>query len=272
MTIKGKLIGIVIGTLLLHFPFGTIIGFVLGHLFDLGYFDAYFPGARGTSSYSRADSKKLFFDTTFAIMGYLAKADGVVSSNAIQTAEHIMAQMQLTGSRRMEAIEHFNLGKSSDFDCDAALTTLKQRYWYQPGLLKTFLEIQVQIAMADGQMSAPTKAALRHVFRTLGVPASIFDQFEQQSRAGYQYSHDQYQQHGSYRRQSHISDAYTLLGITKQATDAEVKKAYRRMMSKHHPDRLMSKGVPPEMIKLATQKTQQIKEAYQEIKQARGMT
>ncbi len=270
MSNMGKIIGLIVGTIIFHLPFGPIIGLFLGHMFDQGRFDAYFPGMPRARARRAEQGQQFFFDCMFSIMGFVAKSDGVVSAKEIQTAESIMLQMQLTGVRRQRAIEQFNAGKSADFDCDVVLASLKQRYWFQPGLLKTFLEFQLQVAMSDGPLTAGSREALRRVFEGVGMPAAVFDQFERQSRAGYNYSH-YHQQPGARPSRSHLQDAYTLLEVEKTATDAEVKKAYRRMMSKHHPDRLMSQGVPEEMVQLATQKTQQVKEAYYEIKRARGM-
>ena len=68
-----------------------------------------------------------------------------------------------------------------------------------------------------------------------------------------------------------VSQAYEVLGVQRTASDAEVKKAYRRLMNQHHPDKLIAKGLPEEMIRIATEKTQQIKEAYEQIKENRGM-
>ena len=66
-------------------------------------------------------------------------------------------------------------------------------------------------------------------------------------------------------------DAYAMLGIDKSASDGELKKTYRRLMSQHHPDKLVAKGLPDEMIKDATEKTQHIKKAYETIKLSRGL-
>ena len=66
-----------------------------------------------------------------------------------------------------------------------------------------------------------------------------------------------------------LDDAYAMLDIGRGASDAEVKKAYRRLMSQHHPDKLVSKGLPEEMIKLATEKTQEIRKAYDLVRESR---
>ena len=67
-----------------------------------------------------------------------------------------------------------------------------------------------------------------------------------------------------------LRQAYAVLGVEETDSDAKIKKAYRRMMNQHHPDKLVAKGLPEEMIKLATEKTQEIKSAYELIKKERG--
>ena len=57
--------------------------------------------------------------------------------------------------------------------------------------------------------------------------------------------------------------------MTAKCSDIELKKAYRRQMNQHHPDKLVAKGLPEEMIDIATEKTQAIKAAYDLIKQQR---
>jgi DnaJ like chaperone protein len=72
-------------------------------------------------------------------------------------------------------------------------------------------------------------------------------------------------------KQASIEDAYAMLALDKSVSDSELKKAYRRLMSQHHPDKLVSRGLPDEMIADATEKTQQIKSAYETIREARGL-
>ena len=68
-----------------------------------------------------------------------------------------------------------------------------------------------------------------------------------------------------------ITDAYHLLGINAEATDQEVKRAYRKLMNEHHPDKLVAKGLPPEMMEIANRKAQDIQAAYDRVKSERGM-
>ena len=87
-----------------------------------------------------------------------------------------------------------------------------------------------------------------------------------------QQNYQQYQNYqGTRRQQVSLQDAYLLLGISASVSNAEVKRAYRKLMSQHHPDKLIAKGLPEEMLKLATEKTQNIKAAYESICAARGM-
>lgn len=270
MNWSGKIFGALIG-LILGGPLGLFIGLLIGHLYDQGIFDSLlqslgFQGARATSSNK---IQEVFFNTTFQIMGYIAKSDGRVSEREIAAAQHVMAQMGLNENMRRAAIELFNQGKQPHFDPNAAITALKQSCWRHPSLLRTFLEIQIQMAYAEGNvLSVAKRAALQNICTHLGIPRYSYTQFEEQFRARQNYYRHSQQQKQS--PQQHLEEAYSVLGISTTAEDADIKKAYRRLMSKNHPDKLIAKGVPQEMIKLATQKTQQIKSAYETIRKARG--
>jgi DnaJ like chaperone protein len=260
---NGKLVGAIIG-LLLGQPWTVLLGVIIGHLVDIDFFSRFMPKVVGRGA---SEVQRIFFDSTFSVMGYLAKADGRVSESEIRAAEQVMQQMELGPDMKREAIRLFNQGKQPDFNLAAAMLRLKQACRQHPHILRTFLEIQIQIANAEGQISRGKRAALQNICAELGVHGFMFDQFEQQANAEQNYQRS-YQQPRSNQR---LADAYQILNISKEATDPEVKKAYRRLISQNHPDKLMSQGLPPEMIKLANERTQKIKNAYETIKEARGM-
>lgn len=279
MNIAGRLVGVILGALF-GGPLGAILGFMIGYYIDSGRGRSWVQGGGGTSG-GNADVQAVYFNATFSVMGHLAKADGRVTENEIKTAKGVMDRMGLGQAARQRAIEAFNLGKSQSFDLDATLAELKRSCWYKPSLLRFFLETQIQLAYADGhQVSAQEQAILTRICRHLGVSNFDFAAFTNQYRAQQNYSRYQkghqhyqgggYQQSRRAQSMSRVDEAYKLLGVSKSSSDAEVKKAYRKLMSENHPDRLIAKGVPPEMIKIATEKTQQIQKAYEDIQRTRG--
>lgn len=266
---RGRLICTILG-FALGGPIGAIGGVILGYLFDMGYFDD-FLRSMGFNVSSHSDVQKIFFDTTFSVMGYIAKSDGHVSQSEINMAKRIMSIMGLNASMKKEAIESFRQGKQANFNIAAALNRLRRACSQHPTLLRTFFDIQMQIAVADNNVLTQQKRQmLREIFMHFGISPQRFDAFEQQFRAGQQYQQRRQYSRPPPRQQQNPNDAYQVLGLTPAASVDEIKKAYRRLMSKNHPDKLIAKGLPPEMIKLATQKTQQIKNAYETIRKLKG--
>jgi DnaJ like chaperone protein len=139
-----------------------------------------------------------------------------------------------------------------------------------------FLEIQMAVACSDGEMHSAEEALLRKIANWLGFSSQQCEWMLQRAMASIRFAHQQHQYQGQagghYAGPSsatQLTDAYRILGVEKSATDAEVKRAYRKLMSQHHPDKLVSKGLPEEMIKIAKEKTQEIKGAYELIMKTR---
>ena len=168
----------------------------------------------------------------------------------------------------------FRQGKALDFDLHGVLDQFREQLGRQRNLLRIFIEIQVQLALSDGVMDAAEERLLLQICRRLGIRQAEFRAIVYLVRASGHFADQQGQQHGGSKTASPaatLGDAYELLGIDSSAADSEVKKAYRRQLSRHHPDQLVSRGLPEEMMKVATDKTHQIKQAYEMIKKARGL-
>jgi len=260
----GKVMGAILGYIF-GGPFGAVVGLVIGQYFDV---------SRSTSVHRmgakrHTSTQDAFFRATFTVMGHLAKADGRVSEDEIRAARVVMQNMMLTEKMKNEAIRLFTYGKSPNFNLDAAIGDLLRYSGRQTNLLRMFLEIQFQAAIADGYLGPNKRSILEFLCLRLGFNINDFTYF---SRAHYQRSREhQRAERRTTRRDTALTDAYKTLEIPISSTDPEVKRAYRKQMSRNHPDKLVSKGLPEEMMKLATAKTQRIKEAYEQIRSARGI-
>ena len=263
----GKIILGLLG-MLVGGPIGLGIGLFVGHMLDKGA--AQVQNVRP----QQAQVQKALFDTVFSIMGHLAKADGRVSEDEIAQARAVMDRMQLNEEQRREAIALFNRGKEADFPLDATVADFANTVKHRKQLILVLLEILLQVALADGQIDQAEEAILVRVAEGLGVPRAQFQQILNMLLAQAQFSgagraHRAGQGAAGPSRPS-LGQAYQVLGVTESASNQEIKKAYRKLMSEHHPDKLAAKGVPEEMIRMATDKTAEISKAYDMIKDSRG--
>lgn len=249
-------------------PLGALLGAALGHKFDQGYQRFMDEGA------TEADVERIqsaFFTATFSVMGHLAKSDGRVSEAEIQLAQNLMSQMQLNTEQRRAAINLFNQGKSPDFRLDDVLQQFKEECHRRRNLIQMFIEILIATVLADGVAHKNERDRLHYIGKQLGFAPYIMDQLIQMVQAQREFSYQQQGRATTAAPRTTIKAAYQVLGVAESANDAEVKKAYRRLMNQHHPDKLVAKGLPEEMMKLATEKTQEIKKAYEQIQKARGI-
>ena len=244
-------------------PLGALMGVAFGHNFDRGMTGIGQSDWQGGENQNRVQAA--FFTATFSVMGYIAKADGKVTRDEIRLAEEVMRQLGLDGEMCESAKKLFNEGKSDDFPIDEVLDQFKSELKRRTTLIQMFLEIQLQAAYADGVMDSSEEKVLAYIFQRLGIPLVQLKRMEEMLKAGF----------GGHRQassgQSSLPDAYAIVGVDKAVSDVDLKKAYRRLMSQHHPDKLVAKGLPDEMIKDATAKTQQIKSAYELIRESRGI-
>jgi DnaJ like chaperone protein len=262
MSWLGKVVGGAFG-FMMGGPLGAILGASFGHQFDEGL-----QGLEYEEQLNPGDQHRVqmaFFTATFSVMGHIAKADGKVTKAEINLAKKIMDELVLTEEMRKTAINLFQQGKAIDFPITEVLDQFRRECHRRTHLIRMFLEIQIQAAYADGVLDKVEEDVLLNICAHLGISRFDYERIKLQFQA-----QQRFYQHSQERStESKLDDAYAVLGISTTATDAEVKKAYRTLISQHHPDKLVAKGLPEEMMIIAKEKTQKISKAYEEIRTSR---
>lgn len=284
--IWGKLLGGVFG-FMIGGPLGLVIGGALGHKLDKGIESAAYlpsPEGWGESEMPPGDADRIrlgFFSAAFSVMGHVAKADGRVDPSEIALAENVMSSMELSDELRDAAIKLFNEGKKEGFELRAVVLQFRQECQRRTNLYRMFLEIQIQAALADGVIRKEEHKVLLTIADVLGFSEFVFEQLVSLVSASMGIPASEAYESGRAGRASgrstagrstgmSVRHAEQVLGVGADDDKASVKRAYRRLMSQHHPDKLIAKGLPEEMIRVATDKTQNIRKAYDKIKEARG--
>lgn len=210
-----------------------------------------------------------FFVATFSVMGHVAKADGRVRPETIAFAEQVMSDMKLNTELRNTAINLFQQGKKVEFQLNHVLDQFYQECQQNSGLILRFLTIQLQTAVADGELSNTEEELLWRIANRLTISRFQYERLKIQLLAQ-QYFYQQ-KTYAPTRQTSSLAEAYSVLGLKPNASKAEVKKAYRRLMNQHHPDKLAAKGLSEAVMNLAKEKTQQISKAYEAIHKSGGV-
>ncbi|ALO41507.1 co-chaperone DjlA [Pseudoalteromonas phenolica] len=280
----GKLLGTCFGFMFGRW-LGAALGFWLGHLFDKSLkqdFDKA-GGFQGFFDKGELDQRQaLFFSSCFAVMGHIAKSNGRVSEIHIRAATAFMDDMGLHGEERKEAQNAFRSGKSGEFSLKESIRDVKEVFGRRYDLLQLFLEIQIQMAFSDGYLAEQEKQLLQQVSKLLGLSSRHFQFLLNRYQAEFQFRKQRSQQQGqqssyhseqqsNYRHRAeppslNRDNALAVLGLSKSANEKDIKRAYRKLMSQHHPDKLVSQGLPPHMMEVAKQKSQDIQSAYEFLK------
>ena len=260
--IWGKLLGVIFGFLFGHI-FGALLGLWLGHKFDTAM-----QGQSGLDELftDRIGKQDRYFYATFSVMGHIAKAKGIVTDQEILVANNFMDKMGLHGAAREKAQAAFKEGKLAGFALKQTIREFRELSRGRRDLLQLFLEIQLQAAFADFELHANERKILHVIARELGFSAHELERLLTVLEAEQRFHKQQHQRRPA---KDELKDAYEILGLTENASLLEVKKNYRKLMNQHHPDKLVAKGLPPEMMDLAKSKAQDIQRAYELIKKSR---
>jgi DnaJ like chaperone protein len=291
MQVWGKVVGVFFGFMFGRFA-GAVLGLIVGHIFDTTYsrdFSQKGGFARFFSSSNDIQQQAVFFHSLFSALGHIAKSDGKVTEQDIQIASALMDQMALSGDTRKEAQQAFRDGKQRDFALVEMLQQFKEQCHARRDVMQIFLEILIQAACVNQRLSTPQYAILVKIAKTLGFKKMELDflvhTFEAEQRfrdartraQNQQSSRNQQGRSRSYSAQdpqysptAALNDAFKILGIEKTDDVKTIKKAYRKQMSLHHPDKLVSKGLPEQTLQLSKKKAQDIQAAYELLRQKKN--
>lgn len=253
MNWRNAVIGALVGLAFFRHPMGLLIGAATGYVF----------GPRWGDEKPKATPARMLVPL-FALAGALAKADGRISEAEVAEAEKWMGRLDLGKAQRKQAIAAFESGKQAAFNADAHARELAAHCIVRLDLKLMLLGALYQIAGADGSLHADAERILNRIVEQLDVPADLW----QQARAQFDSGKDTAAP--VEMRVASVSD-YHALGVSMSASDAEVRRAYRKLLAKHHPDKLSGSAATPGERKFAEERTRSLIAAYERIKQSRAM-
>jgi DnaJ like chaperone protein len=244
---------------------GAIIGFILDNL-------------RHSQRKNATPEAGGYVGPLFTLLGAVAKSDGRVSEAEIAVAERLMARMGLDAEQRKQAATSFNVGKQPEFDVTQTINAL--RHWAGMRRDHAFpvLDVVIETVLAEGNPPPEKMAILRQLAFALRI--SDMELMALMAMKGYAWNAGGGQRGYNYQgrgtgggyvppqRTAQGPDPYAVLGIDRSADERAVKRAYRKLISEHHPDRLGD--LPEDMRKRAEGRASEINAAYDRIKEQRG--
>ncbi len=270
MLFIGKLLGGILG-LLMAGPYGALFGIFIGNFFDKSLKLHLSPSYLAYHNETRENIKTAFIKAAACLMGLLAKADGRVSESEINFANYIFKQLKLDPSQMTTAKQWFTTSKNGQVSFDDNIRMLKYLKEMNLGLCRNCFDICYQMAKIDGLNSEKIDILNQLLSKSGFIELDPFHNKAYYKTQYHYQSQYQHQNHAPHRKASlSLEQAYNVLNIDANADKTQVKRAYRKLISSHHPDRMIAKGASKQEIKAATEKTQQISKAYQLICDTKG--
>ncbi|MBO6521283.1 MAG: co-chaperone DjlA [Rhodospirillales bacterium] len=250
MSVWGKVIGGIAG-LAVGGPIGAVIGAVAGH---------HVVDKKKAGELNQDDKQVAFTTAVIVLSAKMAKADGRVTRDEVDAFKQLF-HIEPEDVPTVAAI--FDEAKQNAEGFEPYAEQIGDMFKGDWHLLEEIIGAQFHIAKADGVIHPGEVEYLRKVALLFGFTERDFDRLQTIYLGGWQ---------GEGGRSFRADDAYQVLGVSKEASDADIKKAYRDLVRENHPDTLMAKGMPEEFIELANEKLAKINDAYDRIKKARGFS
>lgn len=251
MSIWGKVIGGVAG-FAVGGPIGAIIGAVAGH---------HVVDKQRDEEHARignAEKQVAFTTAVIVLAAKMAKADGQVTRDEVDAFKRLF---HIPPSEMAQVGAIFDEAKKDAAGYEPYAQQIADMFAGEWQVLEELIGALFHIAKADGQIHTEELRYLRRVALLFGFSEHDFERLQTIHLAGWG---------GEGGRKQAADDAYEIIGVAKDATDDEIKSAYRKLVRENHPDTLMAKGMPEEFIELANEKLAAINDAYDRIKRERG--
>jgi DnaJ like chaperone protein len=259
----GKVVGTVAGLATMR-PWLALLGLLLGHQFDRGFARRY-SRLDGDAGLNRLPEH--FTRPLFQTMGYLAKADGRVSEDEIRAARTLMHRLGLGPAGVRHAIDWFQTGKQASFPLLATLQQLRRDIGRNAEIRQLFVRLLMEVSLSKGRLQQRERSLLWTVCGELDISRVDLAQLEAMLRA-----------QGGFRRSpqgaidaQRVEAAYATLGVAKTASNDEIKRAYRRLMNRNHPDKLAGQEQGTGAMAAAQKRTRDIRSAYEMLKVRRSI-
>ena len=244
MAIWGKILGGAAG-LMAGGPLGALIGGLAGHAYDR------IKGDQGDDNQPRLAKQTTFAIGVIVLSAKMAKADGTVTRDEVDAFKQIF---HIPPEEIQNVGRVFDQARKDSRGFEPYAKQISNLFQDNPAVLEELLGGLFHIARADGVSHPKEIDFLKKCSHIFGFDDATFDRM----------------------RVAHMGaamdDPYTILGVTRDMSDADIRKAWRKLAREHHPDTLIAQGMPVDFIEVATEKIATINAAYDEIVKQRGMT
>jgi DnaJ like chaperone protein len=255
MSFWGKILGSMAG-FAMGGPFGAMVGAALGHAADQGTIPggARIPPNAADMVHMLGGKENLFSFAIVVLSAKLAKVDGPVKRAEIDAFRQMfrVPEESLRDVGRL-----FDQARESSEGWESFAEKLGEAFADNKAMLEDVLAALVRIARADGPVTRSEGDMLRGIHARFGLDRAAWERAKGGTPRGV--------------TAQQVEDPYRILGLTRDATDEEIRAAWRQLMRENHPDSLASRGVPEEFVKRATAKVADINAAWDRIKRERGL-